>query len=139
MRMTTSRCCSAIAWISVFSMATACVGPVQASEPRGSEGKISATLQSLDIPAARLTFRDTQTTEVRTLHVSNRKALKRMAKLKQGQELSLKYRQAAGATEPEIIGMAQPGDGWKRGIKITVAIGAVFGLLVLGALLFGTD
>jgi hypothetical protein len=124
----------------VFSLATAaCVGPLQASQPASSEGKIPATFQSLDVPAARLTFRDSQTTEVRTLHVSDGKTLKRMAKLAEGQKLTLKYRLVAGATEPEIVGMSKPGDGWKRGAKVVVAVGTVFGLLVLGALLFGTE
>ena len=86
-----------------------------------------------------MTFRDNQTAEVRTLHVSESKALKRMVKMKEGQELCLKYRLSPGATEPEIIGMSRTGDGWKRGAKIVVGVGVIFGLLVLGALLLGGD
>jgi hypothetical protein len=129
-----------VTWLVVVSTAIGAVGsPVHASESNRSEGKITATLQALDISAAQLTFRDNQTAEVRTLHVSETKALKRMAKMKEGQELCLKYRLPAGATEPEIIGMSRTGDGWKRGAKIVVGVGVLFGLLVLGALLFGGD
>jgi len=125
-----------VAWLPIFSMAVAaCAGPAQASEPATPEGKVAAIFQSLDIPAARLTFRDSQTTEVRTMHVSNSKTLKRMAKLEEGQKLTLKYRLVAGATEPEIVGMTKPGDGWKRGTKVVVVVSAICGLLFLGALL----
>jgi hypothetical protein len=128
-----------VTWLVVFSTVIAAISPVHASESNHSEGKITATLQALDISAARVTFRDNQTAEVRTLHVSETKALKRMAKMKEGQELCLKYRLPPGATEPEIIGMSRTGDGWKRGAKIVVGVGVLFGLLVLGALLFGGD
>jgi hypothetical protein len=130
--------CQAVTWLVVFSTVIATVSPVHASVANSSEGKIAAIFQSLDIPAAQVTFRDNQTAEVRTLHVSESKALKRMVKMKEGQQLSLKYRLAAGATEPEIIGMSRTGDGWKRGAKIAVGVGVLFGLLVLGAL-FGSD
>jgi hypothetical protein len=130
----------AVSWLLVFSMTNA-VGlvPVHASAPADSEGNIPASFQGLDISSARVTFRDNQTAEIRTMHVSNSKVLKRMAKMREGQELSLRYRRPAGATEPEIIGMSRPGDGWKRGAKIVVGVGVLFGLLVLGALLFGGD
>jgi hypothetical protein len=138
MRQRTGR--QAVTWLVVVSTIIAAdASPAHASELNGSEGKIAATFQSLDISAARVTFRDNQTAEVRTLHVSESKALKRMVKMKEGQELCLRYRRAAGATEPEIIGMSRTGDGWKRGAKIVVGVGVLFGLLVLGALLFGGD
>ena len=123
----------------VLSTVTAFVTPLDASQASGAEGKIAATFLGIDVSAARVTFRDAQTAEVRTLHVSEKKAVKRMATMKEGQELSLKYRTAAGATEPEIVGVSKPGDGWKRGAKIAVGVGVVFGLLVFGVLLFGTE
>src|SRR4029453_15263270 len=106
-----------VTWLVVFSTVIAAISPVHASESNHSEGKITATLQALDISAARVTFRDNQTAEARTLHVPETKAPKRMAKMKEGQELCLKYRLPPGATEPEIIGMSRTGDGWKRGAK----------------------
>jgi len=77
-----------------------------------------------------VTFREGQTAEVRTLHVWDHEALKRLAKMKDGQKLSLKYRSAAGAAEPEIIGISQPGDGWKRGVKIVLVVAALYGVVL---------
>jgi len=133
------RTVQAVTCLVAFSTVVSAVSPLHASPADGSEGKIAAIFLGLDVSAARVTFRNSRTAEVRTLHVSERKAIKRMATMKEGQELCLKYRTAAGATEPEVVGISRPGDGWKRGAKIAVGVGVLFGLLVFGALLFGTE
>ena len=74
--------CQTVTWlvVFVFTVIASDVSPVHASEANRSEGKIAAAFHALDISAARVTFRDNQTSEIRTLHVSESRALKRMVK-----------------------------------------------------------